>query len=163
MGSNFNITNQERISPILGMLDFNQPATATILDAIVSPNQATPLQPGMPVKLDASVTVPGVWQVVAAANTDIPWGMVIYTVRKNLLSTPDQVKIALPGNGGNPIIWHVAGSSISLGQYLQYDTTGAIDMIPVAAGKQIAQALDPAASGQLFRIALLAAAFAPQP
>ena len=35
-------------------------------------------------------------------------------------------------------------------------------MIDVAGGKQIAQALDPAASGALFRIALLAAAFAAQ-
>lgn len=160
MGSQINITNQERITPILGMLDFNQPATATILDAIVSPNQATPLQPGMPVKLDTSVTVPGVWQVVAATDADIPWGMVIYNVTKNLVPTPGQVKVATPGVGGNPIIWHVAGAAITLGQYLQYDTTGAIDMIPVAAGKQIAQALDPAPQGALFRIALLAAAFA---
>ena len=59
MGSPINITNQERITPILGMLDFNQPATATVLDAIVSPNQATPIQPGMIVKLDTAVTVPG--------------------------------------------------------------------------------------------------------
>lgn len=163
MGSQINITNQERITPILGMLDFNQPGTATILDAIVSPNQATALQPGMPVKLDTTVTVPGVWQVVAATNTDIPWGMAIYTVRKNTLSAQDQVKVAIPGVGGNPIIWHVAGAAITLGQYLQYNTTGAISMIPVAAGKQIAQALDPAASGQLFRIALLAAPYAVQP
>jgi hypothetical protein len=161
MGSLFNITNQERISPILGMLDFNQPGTATILDAIVSPNQSGNLQPGMPVILDTTITVPGVWQVKAAADTDIPWGMVIYNVTQNLVATPGQVKIAIPGVGGNPIIWHVAGAPITLGQYLQYDTTGAIDMIPVSAGKQIAQALDPAASGALFRMALLAAAFAP--
>ncbi len=153
MGSQLNITNQERITPILGMLDFNQPGTATILDAIVSPNQATALQPGQIVKLDTTVTVPGVWQVVAAADTDVPWGMVIYTVRKNSLSTPDQVKVALPGTGGNPIIWHVAGASITLGQSLQYDTTGAVDLIPLAAGTKIAKALDPAASGALFRVA----------
>lgn len=161
MGSNLNITNQERITPILGMLDFNQPPTATILDAVVSPNQATALQPGQIVKLDTSVTVPGVWQVLAAVNTDIPFGMVIYNTRKNLVSAQDQVKVAVPGVGGNPIIWHVAGASITLGAWLQYNTNGSISMIPVAAGKQIAQALDPAASGQLFRIALLSAAFAP--
>ena len=161
MGSQINITNQERITPILGMLDCNQPATATILDAIVSPNQATALQPGMIVKLDTAVTVPGAWQVVAAANTDIPWGMVIYTVRKNLASAYDQVKVALPSAGGNPFIWHVAGASITLGQNLQYNTDGSISVIPVASGKQIAQALDPAATGQLFRIALLSAQFAP--
>jgi hypothetical protein len=161
MGSQINITNQERITPILGMLDFNQPATATILDAIVSPNQATPLQPGMIVKLDTAVTVPGAWQVLAAANTDIPWGMIIYTVRKNLVSAYDQVKIALPSAGGNPFIWHVAGASITLGQNLQYNTDGSVSVIPVASGKQIAQALDPAATGQLFRIALLSAQFAP--
>lgn len=160
MGSNINITNQERILPILGMLDFNQPPTATIVDAVVSANQATALQPGQIVKLDTSITIPGVWQVVAAADTDIPWGMVIYNTRKNSVSTPGQIKVALPGVGGNPIIWHVAGASITLGANLQYDTTGAIDMIPVASGKQIAQALDPAASGQLFRIALLSAQFA---
>ena len=80
---------------------------------------------------------------------------------KNLVATPGQVKVAIPGVGGNPIIWHVAGAPITLGQYLQYDTTGAIDMIPVSDGVQIAQALDPAASGALFRMALLAAAFAP--
>jgi len=161
MGTQINITNQERITPILGMLDFNQPATATILDAIVSPNQSGSLQPGMPVILDTAITVPGVWQVKAAADTDIPWGMVIYNVTQNLVATPGQVKIAIQGVGGNPMIWHVAGAPITLGQYLQYDTTGAIDMIPVSAGVQIAQALDPAASGALFRIALLAAAFAP--
>jgi hypothetical protein len=162
MGSPINITNQERITPILGMLDFNQPGTATILDAIVSPNQATPIQPGMPVKLDVSVTIPGVWQVVAATDTDIPWGMAIYTVRKNLLSAQDQVKVAIPSAGGNPIIWHVAGEAITLGEYLQYNTDSSISMIGVGAGKQIAQALDPAASGALFRLALLSAAFAPQ-
>jgi hypothetical protein len=162
MGSQINITNQERISPILGMLDFNQPPTATILDAIVSPNQATALQPGMPVKLDTSVTIPGVWQVLAAADTDVPWGMVIYNVTKNLVSSPGQVKVAIPGAGGNPIIWHVAGAAITLNQYLQYDTTGAIDLIPVAAGKRIAQALDPAAQGALFRVALLSAMFTAQ-
>jgi hypothetical protein len=161
MGSQINITNQERITPILGMLDFNQPATATIVDAIVSPNQATALQPGMIVKLDTSVTVPGAWQVLAAANTDIPWGMVIYTVRNNLASAYDQVKIALPSTGGNPFIWHVAGASITLGQNLQYNTDGSISVIPIATGRQIAQALDPAATGQLFRIALLSAQFAP--
>jgi hypothetical protein len=160
MGTQINITNQERITPILGMLDFNQPATATILDAIVSPNQSGSLQPGMPVILDTAITIGG-WQVKAAADTDKPWGMVIYNVTKNLVATPGQVKVAIPGVGGNPIIWHVAGAPITLGQYLQYDTTGAIDMIPVSAGVQIAQALDPAASGALFRIALLAAAFAP--
>ncbi len=162
MGSQINITNQERITPILGMLDFNQPGTATILDAIVSPNQATPIQPGMPVILDTAITVPGVWQVKAATNTDIPWGMAVYTVRKNTLSAGDQVKVAIPGVGGNPIIWHVAGESITLGEYLQYNTDSSISMIAVGAGKQIAQALDPAASGALFRIALLAAAFAKQ-
>lgn len=161
MGSQINITNQERITPILGMLDFNQPGTATILDAIVSPNQATPIQPGMPVKLDTTVTVPGVWQVVAATSADIPWGMAIYTVRKNTLSSLDQVKVAIPGVGGNPIIWHVAGEAITLGEYLQYGASG-IQMVGVSSGKQIAQALDPAASGALFRIALLAAAFAAQ-
>jgi hypothetical protein len=162
MGSLINITNQERITPILGMLDFNQPATATILDAIVSPTEAGILQPGMPVILDITVTVPGVWQVKAAAYTDIPWGMVIYNVTKNLVSKEGQVKIAVPGVGGNPIIWHVAGAAISLGAYLQYDTTGAIDMIPVSGGKRIAQALDPVASGALFRMALLAAVFVAQ-
>lgn len=162
MGSPFNITNQESITPILGMLDFNQPGTATILDAIVSPNQATALQPGMPVKLDASITVPGVWQVVAADDTDIPWGMVIYNITKNLVGTPGQVKVAIPGAGGNPIIWHVAGASLTLGQYLQYNTDSSISMIPVDTGKQIAQALDPAPMGGLFRLALLSAAFAAQ-
>lgn len=161
MGSKVNITNQERISPILGMLDFNQPATATIVDAIVSPNEGTTLQPGQIVKLDSAITVPGAWQVLKAVNTDIPWGMVIYTVRKNLASAYDQVKVALPSAGGNPFIWHVAGASISVGQNLQYNTDGSISMIPVASGNQIAQALDPAASGQLFRIALLSAQFAP--
>ena len=162
MGSNINITNQERITPILGMLDFNQPGTATILDAIVSPNEAGTIQPGVPVILDTAVTVPGVWQVKKAVDTDIPWGMAIYTVRKNSLTSYDQVKIAIPGVGGNPIIWHVAGASVTLGQYLQYNTDSSISLIPVAAGKQIAQALDPAASGALFRVALLAAAFAAQ-
>ena len=162
MGSQINITNQERITPILGMLDFNQPGTATIVDAIVSPNEAGTIQPGMPVILDTAITVAGVWQVKKAAYTDIPWGMAIYTVRKNLATSNNQVKIAIPGVGGNPIIWHVAGAAITLGDYLQYNTTGAISMIDVAGGKQIAQALDPAASGALFRIALLAAAFAAQ-
>ncbi|MDD5301514.1 MAG: hypothetical protein PHS14_00280 [Elusimicrobia bacterium] len=159
MGSQINITNQERITPILGMLDFNQPGTATILDAIVSPNESGTIQPGVPVILDTAATVPGVWQVKKAAYSDIPWGMCIYTVRKNSLTSYDQVKVAIPGVGGNPIIWHVAGEAITLGEYLQYNTTGAISMIAVAAGKQIAQALDPAASGALFRMALLAAPY----
>jgi hypothetical protein len=162
MGSPLNITNQERISAILGMLDFNQPATATILDAVVSPNQATPLQPGMIVKLDTSVTVPGVLQVVAAAASDIPFGMIVYNTRKNVNASEDQVKVAIPGTGGNPIIWHVANGSIALGQYLQYGGNSPISMAAVSTGKQIAQALDPAANGQLLRIALLSAAFAPQ-
>jgi hypothetical protein len=158
MGSQYNITNQERIQPILGLLDFNNPPTATVLPCMVSPNQTGSLQPGQIVKLDPAITTPagGILQVIAAVDTDTPFGIIIYNTRQNLTATPGIIYVACPGAGGNPILWHVAGAAITPGQSLQYDTNGNIDMIPLAAGVAIAKALDVAASGQLFRIALTA-------
>jgi len=155
MGSQLNITNQERITPILGLLDFNLPPTATIMAGIVSPNQSGSLQPGQIVKLDSTITAQGTLNFLAAVDTDKPFGMIIYNTRSNSVATPGQIYVACPGAGGNPIIWHVAGEAITPGELLQYNTDGSISMIAVGSGTTIAQALDVAASGQLFRVALL--------
>jgi hypothetical protein len=156
MGSAYNITNQERITPILGLFDFNNPPTTQLFPCQVSANQSGSLQPGQIVKLDPAITNPpgSILQVIAAVDTDTPFGMVVYVTKGNSTASPGILYVATPA--GQPIIWHVAGAAITPGQSLQYNTTGAISMIPLASGVAIAKSLDNAASGQLFRISLTA-------
>ena len=166
----FPITNAETIGPVVGQLvrSFNQ----GVADGVVSPNNVvgTSFAPGCILKLDPAATMPGPFQLLLAAATDVIDGMMIYDSLNNSIVTSaalpggSPIKFVSPSGSNAIVLYHQVGAGVSFvpGADLQYNTDGTNTLIPVTTGKRIARAIDAGVAGQVVKISLISAYFTAQ-
>lgn len=119
MGQTLNI-NQQDILPIPGEIDIQTMANG-YFNAIVDAAQATPLKPGMPVKLQTTNTGP-MPKVLAAGQDDVACGIVAYIVKDTTFNAGDKVEIVF---FGGVVIWVQATAvAINPQAQLESDATG---------------------------------------
>lgn len=100
----------------------------------------TALQVGSRVKLDSTVTTPGVCRFVAAADNEAAFGVIIYSVQEDLIQPGDNCEVAFAGGQciteiasttltpGTPVgmssgfLAAVSGGSVQMGLLLDYVT-----------------------------------------
>lgn len=141
--------NQFKLSPVVGEAALGTYAGQTI-SAMVSLSQATGLTAGQFVKLDtpAGTKVPSVVEV--AYNADGAIGTILYDTRKGTKVAGDACQLLI---SAGPVVYLKAGDTINAGQSVETNVDG--DMIPYSAGKKRGIALDPAVSGDIFRVILI--------
>ena len=147
---NINI-NQFEQTPVRGQLDL-QITKSGVLSGVISASQATVLTAGSPVKLDT--TTGRVPSFVAAADSDVKFGVLMYDVKISsaVAGTYVQVALCIPG----PVMWLEAGAAIAAGAMVEDGTSD--DVVTKASAKQIGVAIDPAATGELTRVILFTSA-----
>ena len=137
------------------MVSLNQFAiTAMAGDMVYAPNrpqlsvrvgsgQSTPLVPGQVVKLsDVASDIP---VVVAAAVTDVPYGVVLRNERGTSFPANSVCSIARDSD----VVFMTAASAIVGGAQLQFTVGATVDDTATGGNKYIGKALTQAASGAL--------------
>lgn len=146
--------NQFAQVPVRGQQDLKI-ALSGVLSGLVSPNQATPLTAGDAVKLDAAVLLAGTPQFVAAGNSDVADGYMIFDPKASTVATPNAMQVAMRFPG--PVIWLLAAATVHMGAFVEQATGGGYDVQELAAGKLRGLALDFGTVGQLIRVILVPA------
>lgn len=104
------ILNQFGQAPVQGQLDLQSQSGSTI-SCQISSTQVAALVPGQSVKLDTSVPG-GIPKVISlAANSDIPFGFVAYTVKDQNFPALARVEIAMSGK----VMYMTSGAAITRG------------------------------------------------
>ena len=89
--------------------------------------------------------------VAAAAVTDVPYGMVVYDVRKPAYKVGERFAIAKTGD----VVWCVAESAVDVGDKLQFTTDWTVDDTTTSTYAYIGKALTKAtAKGDLVQVEL---------
>lgn len=140
--------NQFAQVTVRGQIDLNISKGATIIQGVVSANQATALQAGDGVKMDN--TTGNIPTFVAAGNADIAIGSVVFDEKKSSPVSGDYIQVALMN--GCAVMWQVAGATVAVGASLE--DNGSRQLVTLASGKMKAVALDPGTTGNLFRAIL---------
>lgn len=149
--------NQFSQAPVPGQVDL-QITNARVITGKLGTVSGS-LKAGAAVKLDSSLTAGFNPQFVAAADAEDAMGILIRTVKKATFVTGDQVQVAY---FGGPVVWQVAGATLSPGQQLEFVTTsGQAFAQPLAAGALRGIALDPAVDSALFRMITLSGLVVP--
>lgn len=103
------------------------------------------------VKLYASSTSTDHPIAVVCAVTDIPYGMVVYDVRKSSYAVGERFAIAKSGD----IVWCVAESAVDVGDKLQFTTDWTVDDTSTSTYAYIGVAVTKAAAkGDLVQVKL---------
>ena len=144
-------TNQFAQSVVQGDLDLGIMQTGSVA-GILSPNNGSSILAGAPAKIDTTITTGYVINFLQAAQTDIAVGFFVRTAKQATFNLLDQVQVAL---APLPVLWLTANATITPGQAVQNDSTGAF-VQPLASGKQRGIALDYAINGGMTRVLLLA-------
>lgn len=113
-------TNQFRQVPILGDLDL-QIARSGVISGKVSPNQATALAAGTPVKLDSAITSGNVPMFVAAAQNDLAIGFVKRTLQSFSFNTGDVIEVV---SFFGPVMWLLPNTTIAPGTQVENSSDG---------------------------------------
>jgi hypothetical protein len=142
--------NQFQQSAIVGLLDLGIGSANNLISGIVGASQS--LIAGQSVKQSAGSN-PGMPVFVAAAVGDVALGRIVHSVKQDTFVDGDAVDIAL----NNSVIWVLADSSITAGQFVDDivsdGSASAVEPHGTTGGsKQRGYALDGGAAGQLIRI-----------
>ncbi len=144
--SNLNVNQFAQVA-VRGQTDL-QISKNGVLTGQISANQATALNPGDFVELDAAATGP-VPQFIAAPVADTGVGALIFDVKRSSFSAGDYVEVAFLGG---PVIWLIAGATIAPGAAVEDNGSGRV--ITKSAQAQKGIALDNGTTGNLLRVIL---------
>lgn len=103
--------------PILGQAAFTNPGTLTVLQAVVSANQATALVPGQAIQFDSAIvsTPSGLPPIISASGTQYADGYILYDVKAGgALIAGVTLQIVLGG-----ILWMLSEAAVNIGAQLQ--------------------------------------------
>lgn len=143
-------TNQFGQQVAAGDLDLNIQQSGA-LAGILSPNQSSPavtVKAGAPAKIDTTITSGYVVNFLQAAITDVAIGNFKRTSMEGTFGLLDVVEVAL---FGGPVMWLVAGATITPGLTVYQDTNGLV--VGTGGGaKARGIALDYATSGNVLRV-----------
>lgn len=145
------LNNQFAMSTVLGDLDLQFPGG--VITGRVSPNQATALVAGQPVKIDSASTGGVIPLLALAANTDSTFGFVIRTLKDQSFPTNAAVEIAIQG----AVMQMNAGAAITRGAKVEVVQSTPGNVITSAGTNPVVGfALDEAAgAGSLLRVYIL--------
>lgn len=140
--------NQFAQVTVRGQLDLNIAKSATVIQGVVSANQATALQAGDAVKMDN--TTGNIPTFVAAAVGDDAIGIIVFDEKKSSPVAGDYIQVALLNGAG--VMWMTAGATVLVGALLE--DSGSRTLVTRSAQKMRGIALDPGTTGNLFRVIL---------
>ncbi len=143
--------NQFAQLPVRGALDL-QIMKSGVLQGIVSPNQATALKAGDPVKLDTANTTPVPW-FLGAAQGDTIIGNLVFDEKKASPAANDTVQVTF---FGGPVMWLTSSGTVNPGGAVEDATGGSGASVQAKTSNPTRGfALDPGTNGNLFRVVLL--------
>ena len=154
MGSTF-LTNQFGQSVAIGDLDLNIQKDGG-LAGILSANQSSPavtVPAGAPAKIDTTITAGRVVNFLQAGENEFAIGFFRRTSMEATFNIGDDVIVTLLGG---PVMWLLAGETITPGAVVYSDSTGAHVTVTSASSRARGIALDYAVSGQPVRVMIMA-------
>jgi hypothetical protein len=143
--------NQFAQTAMQGDIDLGIMQTGAISGRI-SPNQATPLLAGTPVKLDTAVTSGKLPMFIAAAVGDVAFGYLKRTLKQSIFALGDDCEVIC---NPAPVMWLTAKNTVAMGASVE-SGTDPLTVQTTSAQKARGIALEPATDGQLVRVYLLA-------
>jgi hypothetical protein len=139
-----NLNQREQVA-IKGQLDL-QISRSGILSGVIAASETSGLVAGQSVKLDATNTGAEV-KFVAAAVTDVAFGLVIRDIQKSEPAAGDAIQVA---GAFGPVMWLEAAETVTPGERVEVSSTGTVQAVSGSKCRGIV--IDYATVGNLTRV-----------